>query len=135
MDREYGKIGEGWISRNLSFTAIRVLVTRLGTDYHIVIGGGEKPHIGCAVLAVPRPSLAGDGTMSCTSSVLNVTGHKDEVICRRMAELVAAGAGTTVACTGGVHMEQITAEQIGEVEEAIERLGAQILCNINAGNL
>ena len=45
-----------------------------------------KPHIGCAVLAIPRPSLKSDGSMSCTSSVLNLSGHKDETLCRLLAE-------------------------------------------------
>ena len=61
------------IKKKLTFTEICVEVRRLGDDYHILVSGGECPHIGCTVLAIPRPSLDGSGKMSSTASVLNVT--------------------------------------------------------------
>ena len=70
------------IKKKLTFTEICVEVRRLGDDYHILVSGGECPHIGCTVLAILRPSLDGSGKMSSTASVLNVTGHKDEEVCR-----------------------------------------------------
>ena len=72
----------------LSFAKLKVQVNRLGQDYNIVLQGGDKPHIGCTVLSVPRPSLTGDGSISATSSTLNVTGHKDDILCRYLAEEV-----------------------------------------------
>ena len=66
----------------LSFTKITISKIFLGDDILIIVKGGDKFHIGTSVLAVPRPSLSRDGTVSVTSSVLNVIGHKDEVICR-----------------------------------------------------
>lgn len=125
-DREFQR-GEAFqIEEELSFTNILVRVTRIGNDYNLLIGSGDKPHIGCTVLSVPRLSLTGDGTMSCTSSVINVTGHKDEIICRRLAEKVASRKRAIVVCTGGVHMEHITPDQIKEIEHSIERLANQI---------
>ena len=59
---------------------------KIGEDILINIQGGEKPHIGCPIMAEPRPSLSGNGERSVTSSVLNLTGHKDESICRSLAE-------------------------------------------------
>lgn len=47
------------IKKKLTFTDICVEVRRLGDDYHILVSGGECPHIGCTVLAIPRPSLDG----------------------------------------------------------------------------
>lgn len=121
------QIGETFqIRETLSFTDICVQITKIGTDYNLLIGGGETPHIGCTVLSVPRPSLTGDGTMSCTSSVINVTGHKDEIICRRLAEKVASRKRVMVVCTGGVHMDHMTPEQIKETERSIERLADKI---------
>lgn len=58
--------------------------------------------------------------MSSTASVLNVTGHKDEEVCRYLAEKVSAGKKTTVVCTGGIHMDGITKEQIAEIVEAMQ---------------
>ena len=65
--------------------------------------------------------------MSSTASVLNVTGHKDEEVCRYLAETVSAGKKSTVACTGGVHMDGITKEQIAEIVEAVQIIAMEIV--------
>ncbi|MBQ1399786.1 MAG: hypothetical protein IIY83_04635, partial [Lachnospiraceae bacterium] len=57
-----------------------------------------------------------------TSSVINVTGHKDEAVCRYLAEEVCRATGRTVVCTGGFHVDGITPEQIAEVTEAVKAL-------------
>ena len=108
------------IKKNLMFTDICVEIRRLGSDYHILVSGGECPHIGCTVLALPRPSLDGSDKMSSTASVLNVMGHKDEEVCRYLAEKVSAGKKVTVVCTGGIHMDGITKEQIAEIMETMQ---------------
>lgn len=114
MDHE----GEHVIERELSFSKITVRVIPMGDDFLITLSGGERPHIGGCVMAVPRPSLTGEGT-SCTSSVLNVCGHKDEGLLRLLAEKKCKAAGSAVVCTGGFHHDRITEEQIGEVQEAV----------------
>ena len=70
-------------------------------------------------MAVPRPSLTGDGSVSCTSSVLNLTGHKDEQLCRYAAETLSKRYGVTVTCSGGFHKDHITREEISEVANAL----------------
>lgn len=123
MDRE-----NFWeIKKNLTFTDICVEIRRLGSDYHILVSGGERPHIGCAVLALPRPSLDGSGRISSTASVLNVTGHKDEEVCRYLAETVSAGKNAIVVCTGGIHMDGITKEQIAEIVETMRIIAVEIV--------
>ena len=114
------------LEKELSFSKIYVQVTRLGSDYNIVIQGGEKPHVGCTVLAVPRPSLKGDGRISTTASVLNVTGHKDEMICRYLAERISSRENAVVVCTGGFHMDGIKEGQIQEVQDAVREMERQI---------
>ena len=64
----------------------------------------------------------GNGTGSSTASVINVTGHKDEILCRWMAEQVAARENAVTVCCGGFHMDHITKEQIREVKEAVEEI-------------
>lgn len=109
----------------LSFARISVQIRPVGADYLMLVEGG-KPHIGCTVLAIPRPSLTGDGSVSVTSSVLNVTGHKDEEICRYLAERLCAARQRTVVCTGGFHVDQITREQLAEVLGAVKEMGEQL---------
>ncbi|GFO84308.1 prenylated flavin chaperone LpdD [Anaerostipes butyraticus] len=115
-------IEEQIIEKELSYTKLIVKIFRIGKDIHMTLQGGEKPHIGCVVLAVPRPSLDGNGTGSSTASVINVTGHKDEILCRWMAEQVAARENAVTVCCGGFHMDHITKEQILEVKKAAEEM-------------
>lgn len=115
-------IKEQIIEKELSYTKLIVKIFRIGNDIHITLQGGEKPHIGCVVLAVPRPSMEGNGTRSSTASVLNVTGHKDEILCRWLAEQMAARENAVTVCCGGFHMDHITKEQIREVKEAVEEI-------------
>lgn len=108
--------------KKLSFSTLCAEIKTLGKDCVIVLSGGSLPHIGCAVLAVPRPSLLKNGEVSVTSSVLNLPGHKDEFICRKVAEAAAKARNASVLCTGGFHFDEITEEQIGEVLESAEEL-------------
>lgn len=105
---------------------MEVTVMKIGEDFQICLSGGEKPHIGCVVQAVPRESLTGDGSWSATSSVWNRTGHKDEVLCRMLAEKICCACRTVTVCTGGVHIDEITGEQIREIVDAVEKMGEEI---------
>ena len=111
---------EGAITRKqIAGITIEIQETRIGDDIVLILAGGDKPHIGCVVQAVPRPSLTNDGSISVTSSVLNLTGHKDGFLCRKLAEKRCRETGRIVVCTGGVHIENITKEQIHKLLEEI----------------
>ena len=64
----------------LSFGLLASETTVFEGGCHILLYGGERPHIGCTVMAQPRPSLADPQKMSSTASVLNLSGHKDETV-------------------------------------------------------
>ena len=113
------------IEKELSFVKITLTVTELGNDINILVSGGTS-HIGCCVLAQPRPSLKKDGSLSSTASVINVIGHKDEEICRYIAEKVAAKKNTIVVCCGGIHIDNITAKQIEELHMLVSSLVEEI---------
>lgn len=117
----------GQVKKLLTFAELIVQGYRIGEECCIHVSGGESPHIGCVVLAIPRASLCNSDVTSVTSSVLNVTGHKDEYICRRLAEAVAKRKNTVTVCTGGFHMDGITMEQIQEIMDCIERLAEEEL--------
>ena len=53
-------------SKTIAGITIEVCEKAIGEDLVLTLSGGEKPHIGCVVQAVPRPSLSGDGTISVT---------------------------------------------------------------------
>jgi hypothetical protein len=95
---------------------------RVGEDWVVVIGGGEQPHIGCAVLAVPYPSKRTTGRWSASCSVLTVLRHKEEPIARRVAQSVAESTGRTIIATAGVHDDALDRSGI----ECYLRLGERL---------
>ena len=107
-----------WIIRGrkeLSCSYMEAGAAFLGEDILACIQGGDKPHIGCTVQAVPRP---------------NLTGHKDEVLCRRLAEKLCRETGRVVVCTGGFHIDNMKPEQIDEVVKALDGLADEIVSGI-----
>lgn len=98
-----------------------------GDDILVCLQGGERPHLGCVVQTEPRGSLTGDGSVSATSSVLNFPGHKDEVVCRYVAEMISRELNKRVVCTGGFHKDGISVEEIREVQMAVEQLTERIV--------
>lgn len=54
-------------------------------------------------------------------------GHKDEVICRWMAEKVSKELGKRVVCTGGFHKDGISEKEIREVQGSVVRLTEMVI--------
>lgn len=104
----------------LSFSLLTISAFRLGEDLAVLVAGGEREHVGTAVLSVPRPSLRNDGTLSSTSSVLNLPGHKDEALCRRIAEHLSSTYGRTALVTGGFHVDGLAPSQLEEIMSKVE---------------
>ena len=99
----------------------------VGDDILVCLQGGERPHLGCVVQTEPRESLTGDGSVSATSSVLNYVGHKDEAICRYVAEKISRELNRRVVCTGGFHKDGILPEEICEVQMAVEQMAERVV--------
>lgn len=93
-------------------------LSRFGDDCLVTISGGDAAHIGCTVMAVPRPSLTGVGR-SATVSVLNRLGHKDDFLATPIAQQVAAELDCVVVCTAGVHVDDATPQQIAAIQDVV----------------
>ncbi|EEG49923.1 hypothetical protein RUMHYD_01164 [Blautia hydrogenotrophica DSM 10507] len=104
----------------LSFSSLHLQLQFVGEDLSVLVYGGEHAHIGCTVLSIPRPSLTDSQKTSCTSSVLNVTGHKDEIICRYLSEVITCKYNRTTVCSGGFHCDNLNSEQIQEIVDAVK---------------
>lgn len=122
-----------WLVRECMEAAgclLEVSAAFVGEDVLICLQGGERPHLGCVVQTEPRESLTGDGSVSATSSVLNYPGHKDEVVCRYVAEKISRELKRRVVCTGGFHKDGITIEEIREVQRAVETVTEKIVVKL-----
>ncbi|WP_195276550.1 hypothetical protein [Anaerotruncus rubiinfantis] len=102
-------------------------VIPMGEDLCVAVWGGDRPHIGCAAVGVPRESLCGGGGKSATISTLNLTGHKDDAVANLVADRLASARGRPAAVVCGVHIDGITREQIACVCELAKALAEQIL--------
>jgi hypothetical protein len=110
-------VGEGKFTVNLAAT-----ITRNGII--VIILGGERPHIGAIALSIPRPSLADSSRLSATTSVLTLTGHKDDEVARPAAEKLATELNQIVVAVVGLHVEHAKKEDLKKLlansTEAIE---------------
>lgn len=108
---------KGEIAASAGQGAFQVWARAWETEDGLVLGlfGGEKTHVGTVVLSVPRPSLSDPAQVSCTSSVLNLVGHKEEDLLRPLAEEAARRLRRPVVAVAGIHVDGATKEQIGEL--------------------
>jgi len=99
----------------------------IGGDLMISVWGGTKPHIGSISVSVPRPGLKDGTRMSSTSSVINLIGHKDEVVARKFSEQLAAKFNRNAIATAGVHIDDITENQINIIMQNITDLCLDVI--------
>ena len=110
------------ISLSAGRITVEATVVRAGDDLCIVLTGGDRPHIGTVTLSVARPSLADATRTSATTSVLNLTGHKDGEAAQYLSQRLAAALGATVVVTGGIHVDAIQPGEIRTVLHLVDRL-------------
>ena len=78
-----------------------------GADLRVHIGGGAD-HIGAAALAAPTTSVQTAG----------VPPHREEEIVREVADRLAEQLHVTVCVTAGIHVDQITRQEIQAIRAA-----------------
>lgn len=78
--------------------------------------GGESPHVGGIVLAVPRPSLSGNGAASCDLYSVPVPGHLDNEVGRGVAKALCESLGTTVALSSGIHLDHASLDELRAIQ-------------------
>ena len=102
----------------------------IGDDLMISVWGGTKPHIGSISVSVPRLGLQDNTTMSATSSIINLIGHKDEVVARKFSEQFAAKFNKNAIATAGIHIDDITENQINILMQNMTDLCRDIMIRL-----
>lgn len=92
-------------------TAVCLRLLRVGKDCQVILTGGEQPHIGAVVLAVPRPSLRG-GERSCDCWVTPVSAHKDHLVAQSAAEKLCPALNGVVSVSAGIHSDRASEEEL-----------------------
>lgn len=93
-----------------------------GADLVVAIGGGERPHVGAAALALSLPSLKDPSRLTNSSSLLAVPGHKEEDLARDGALRLSRALRRTVVVTVGIHDDAIAPERIAAYVALLPRL-------------
>lgn len=91
---------------------INIKAFSIGEDLCVIISGGDRPHIGCVTLSVPRPSLLDESKTSATTSLLNLIGHKDDEAAKYVSKTLSSRLNKNVVVTCGIHVDNITVEEI-----------------------
>ncbi len=102
--------------------AVTLAVQQMGKDVNVSLYGGDVPHIGAVALAQPRESLKGDGKIAASCSVLTLCGHKEDELAKYVAVTLAKRLRANVCVACGIHVEEITEQEIGVVFEIVNRL-------------
>ncbi len=111
-------------SGSLSLTAV---CCRAGADLTVTVTGGDRPHVGCVVVAHPHEATDGSGRTSVTCSVLCNPPHREEPLARPLAETLARELRATVAVTAGVHTDGLTDAGVAAYLRLGERLAERLL--------
>jgi hypothetical protein len=101
-------------------------VTELGQDLVVAVGGGERPHVGCVVLAQPAPARSGPAGWTASCSVLTIPPHKEEPIARGVAARLAAECGRVAVVCAGVHDDGLDRQGIEDYLRLGERLAGVV---------
>lgn len=109
-----------------------------GSGFHGLLTGGEKPHVGGVALAVPRPSLTGEGWSS-DLYLTPVPQHKDIELAGPLADQLARLVCQPVVITAGVHTDALTAEELILIGKNYKLLTERVLLtireNANSNNI
>ena len=95
----------------------------IGNDLHVVITGGEQPHVG----AVAVGSQASDEPDGIRVALITVPGHKEDVVVEKAAKRLARQLGITVLVAAGMHWDEIDKKGIAQVLEYVDQLTEKIL--------
>lgn len=106
---------------------IRMEAVGMGADYCLIITGGDRPHLGAVALSTPRPSLADPETVSASTSVLTLVGHKEDEVARKIAHQFAARLNCHVVVSCGVHLDNITRDELVMMEQMLDESAGELL--------
>lgn len=101
---------------------INMKAIEIGNDLCVLIYGRDMPHIGCVTLSVPRASLDDSNSISATTSILNMIGHKDDEVAKYVSHTLASKLNKNVVITCGIHVDNITIEEINITKALIKEL-------------
>jgi hypothetical protein len=93
----------------------------MGNDLCVLITGGSRPHLGAVGVAQVRPNTHDATSLTSSTSVLTLFGHKEDAVVYKAAPALAARLNKNVVVCCGIHVDNITAEEMKFVGEAVDQ--------------
>jgi gallate decarboxylase subunit D len=121
MDKTFIKV------KNSGRIGITLHAIRLGNDILVGIYGGDRPHIGAVAVGVPGSTADSVQVRTAETSVIALTGHREDKVTRDAAQRIALETGAVVSVSCGIHLDTITAEEIACVCSLIEDLTGELI--------
>jgi hypothetical protein len=106
---------------------VQVSAFLIGDDLAVMVCGGNKPHVGAIAVSIPRPSLDDPQMISSTTSVFALVGHKEDELAKKMAGKLASALNRKVVLTAGIHVDNLTASGVREIENNCSKVLEQLL--------
>ncbi len=85
---------------------------RIGEDRLLILGGGEKPHIGGVVVVEPGGE----------AKTVRLGSHYDYVILKPIAEEACRKYSVTAVAVGGIHIENASKDEIEMIVDNCKEL-------------
>ncbi|MHB8171382.1 MAG: prenylated flavin chaperone LpdD [Thermincolia bacterium] len=104
-------------------SGIEISATLTGEGVNILLTGGEKPHIGAVVMAIP-------GSGGCETRVLIVPPHRDVEAAQPVAKMICSALGQVTVVTAGIHINNAEKWEIEELLNNTREAARQLLIKI-----
>ncbi len=104
------------ITRKVSRIEITLEAKKLGEDYLLTLTGG-KEHAGAVAVG-----LFDEKSGRASSSVISLPGHREEQLALDSAKRVSKATGKTSVVVAGIHVDNISLEEIKEIVSAAEEM-------------
>ena len=101
-----------------------------GNDFSVTLTGGTHPHVGAVALAC---GIMPDGTRlkySASVSSMLVLDHKDDIVARKVAKMIADEVHANVTVTAGIHIDNATEDDLQILQENCMQACRQFLAEL-----
>jgi len=96
----------------------------VGNDQCFVLSGGRE-HIGAVAMGIYDR-----GSRRSSASVMSSPGHREDEIALRAARKISAVTQSTIVFMVGIHVDNITVDEIQEILKASEAMIDELIENI-----
>ena len=106
---------------------LEAVCVECGADLVVIVGGGERYHIGALALTISMPSINDSNRLTNSTYQVPVPGHKEEALAREGSLLLSQRLGRNVALSVGIHQDNLSPEGIQRYAEAFYAL-VDLIC-------